>query len=137
MIEVKARILHRPIFITGETVECEITITNNGRTKKKSSRDNSTTDADVVSRSLSNECDDEENVTLAWASAQVYCHCLMNERHMRLPANMKNYYNRHGGSRFTSFSPVMGEKGHCLCSTDASVLFCDLKLGKGECKKCK
>jgi hypothetical protein len=143
MIEVKARILQRPVFITGESVECEISITNNGKKKKKVSGAGRSCDDDMpdvpdaVTRSLSNECDEEENVTLAWASAQVYCHCLLNERHMKLPTNMKNYYNRQSsGSKFgTSFSPVMGEKGHCLCSTAASVLFCDLKLKKGENKK--
>lgn len=31
----------------------------------------------------------------------------------------------------------IGEKGHCLYTTEASVLFCDLKLRKGETKKCK
>jgi len=146
MIEVKARILQRAVFITGECLHCEVIIINHGR--KRDQRDtNLSSDnpliqihkPDIYSRTLSSDCDrkddHDETVTLAWASAQVYCHCNINERLMKLPSDILYNSRQAHGSQFTSFSPVMGEKGHCLCSTTASVLFCDLSLKKGERRK--
>lgn len=125
MIEIKARILQRAVFISGECLQCELTITNQGRTK----RDSLKTDEKYVKSRQSAESVclyepeswtqnipntskpkdiEDDSVTLAWASAQIYCHCNINERKLHLPVNLHNHKQDHI-TKFTSFSPVMGK----------------------------
>lgn len=155
MIEIKGRILQRSVFIPGETVQCELVITNHGSSannnvvdflrerrhlnnNKRPMSDGLLYEQHVFSRTKSKEGNKkvDESVTLAWASAQVYCNCTINERHLKLPASFHNLSRKSSHtSGYTSFSPVMGERGHCLYSTQACVLFCDLTILKGETKK--
>ena len=119
MIEVKAKIFQRSVFIAGECLECELMITNHGRTKKAdenkftNNRRNSescTYDPETWSRTNDvNKIVKDESVTLAWASAQVYCHCNINERQLKLPVNLQNRIKQEHITKFTSFSPVMGK----------------------------
>lgn len=146
MIEICARIIQRSVFITEEEITCEVKITNHGHNKNvndevKRRHSRHASDTRVIApeawnRGVNMEVKSkDESVMLALASAQIYCHCDVNERRLRLPVSIHNHSKQDHVKQHTSFSPVMGEKGHCLYTTEASVLFCDLKLRKGETKK--
>ncbi|KAL0270231.1 UNVERIFIED_CONTAM: hypothetical protein PYX00_007702 [Menopon gallinae] len=115
MIEITARLIGGPAYIAGEVVECCITFTHPQDPSHKKSHSNS----DVLE-------------TLAWASAQIHCQCTTNNKVIigkNSPESIDTATNTD-----TSFAPCKGETGHVVLSTKPKILFCDLRLAKGESK---
>ena len=81
MIEVKASLIGRNVYIAGEQLHCIVTLTN--VTQLDSSKS--------TNSSSSNGSKDEVGVErLAWASAQIHCQCVINEARINLPQEFKN-----------------------------------------------
>lgn len=118
MIEVIAKLCRGSVYLAGETVECIVTFKNPATNPNVKAQSNS----DVYE-------------TLAWASAQIHCHCSVNDAKVRYPLTSSlsqeelAIYNKD-----TSFAPCKGERGHVVLSTKPKILFCDVRLLPGECK---
>ena len=78
MIEVRARLLRGAVFMSGETIQCEVTFTDLNNTDTSNCRTCSNT------RESLKECKGDVEV-LAWASAQVHCQCFINESRVMFP----------------------------------------------------
>lgn len=102
MLEVKARILSRSVYIPEETITCEVVVTHKVQTNDGSEEKN-TTFWNKVNQGVPSE----ESITVAYASAQVYCQCHLNERRLQLPKPLLAHGNNHT-SQMTSFSSVIG-----------------------------
>ena len=114
MIEVTARILQRCVFIPDEKINCEVIITNRGLDDKKNitegkhtrhASDTKLIAPDVWNKNFNTSLKNE-SINVAWASAQIYCHCDINERRLKLPKSLRNHSDQ--AMQNTSFSPVMG-----------------------------
>jgi hypothetical protein len=136
MVEVCAEILRgpgSPVYLTGEEIECEITI---------------------KSISELNEKNKSTAKTLAWACAQISCQCYLNESKVLLPKiksnqqtnmvilnNTTNIVNKDIADNLenqkTSFLPNKGENGLVVYTSKPKILFCDLKLDANNSKSCK
>ncbi|XP_072920385.1 RAB6A-GEF complex partner protein 2 isoform X3 [Hemitrygon akajei] len=111
MIEVVAKLLRGPVFLTGEELECVITFTN-----------------PVTARSTS-----ASSEMLAWASAQIHCQFHTSESRVALPPSEDAKYDVQAENE-TVFVPNRGERGKCILATNPKILFCDLCLDPGESK---
>lgn len=98
MIEVKARLLRGAVFMSGETIQCEVTFTNLNNTDTSNCR--------ACSDTRENLKDSRSNAeTLAWASAQIHCQCSINESRVVFPNSSDRM--RHSQSS-TSFVATRG-----------------------------
>lgn len=70
---------------------------------------------------------------LAWAGAQIYCHCCVDESKVKFISESSDF-SSHIVSPGTSFNPCNSERGHAVFSTKPKILFCGLTLAPGECK---
>ena len=107
MLEVKARLLHRAVFIPEEPINCELTITNvdpKSKTSLELKLANNAQRKLLQASSKSNEL----SKTIAWGSAQIYCQCDINDRKVKVPVSLQKQL-KHIISQ-TSFKPVLGNK---------------------------
>ncbi|GCB69745.1 hypothetical protein scyTo_0010616 [Scyliorhinus torazame] len=111
MIEVVAKLLRGPVFLTGEVLECVITFTN-----------------PMTARSTS-----ASSEMLAWASAQIHCQFHTSESRVALPPSEDAKHDVQAENE-TVFVPNRGERGKCILATPPKILFCDLRLDPGESK---
>ncbi|XP_048406220.1 RAB6A-GEF complex partner protein 2 isoform X3 [Stegostoma tigrinum] len=111
MIEVVAKLLRGPVFLTGEVMECVITFTN-----------------PMTARSTS-----ASSEMLAWASAQIHCQFHTSESRVALPPSEDTKHDVQAENE-TVFVPNRGERGKCILATPPKILFCDLRLDPGESK---
>ncbi|XP_066995005.2 RAB6A-GEF complex partner protein 2 [Anabrus simplex] len=115
MIEVTAKLVRSPVYFAGQTVECIISFSNPPIPFHMRSQSNSDTFKD-----------------LAWASAQIHCHCTTNSK-VALPesnslsAEQASFFNRD-----TCFVPCREERGRIVFSTRPRILFCNVRLTTGE-----
>jgi hypothetical protein len=118
MIEVRASINERSVYVSGERCVCTVSVTN-------------------VERGPSGR-----HQTLAWISAQLHCQCQFNTSLLRMPGREqatpvpKKANDSEKGPSDTCFIPTKGEPGLCSVSTESSVLACDISLSPGETKTC-
>lgn len=119
MIEVQAKLLRDVVYVAGDSVECLVTFVN-----KQPDGNHSGPDENSVRRLPEN---------LAWASAQIHCHCSVDESKVRFPKS-PSQEQMATGSKDTSFIPCRGEKGYVVFSSKPKILFCDLRLLPGESK---
>ncbi|XP_067665114.1 RAB6A-GEF complex partner protein 2-like [Haliotis asinina] len=113
MIEVSASLPRGPVFLAGETIQCDIHFTNIGSRSEN--------EPDVSS--------------LAWASVQIICQCTVSESRVILP-RAQNLSTEDASTTGcdTSFVPTKGERGLTVLSTKPKILFCDLRLSRGDSK---
>ncbi|XP_035666697.1 RAB6A-GEF complex partner protein 2-like isoform X1 [Branchiostoma floridae] len=114
MIIVEAR-LDRTVYLAGEVLECFVSFTNQ------------TPEGAVPLNSSDSE-------SLAWASAQLHCQCSVSEARVVWPGEDTGEVPHGQEGSDTVFIPSRGERGHTVLSTSPRILFCDLKLHKGETK---
>lgn len=70
---------------------------------------------------------------LAWAGAQIYCHCSLDESRVQfLPSEKESGASSSIASRGTSFDPSKSEAGHVVFATTPKILFCGLSLEPNE-----
>lgn len=75
---------------------------------------------------------------LAWAGAQIYCHCSLDETKVQfMPSDRTESSSSWGvansiASRGTSFDPSKSEPGHVVFATNPKILFCGLSLQPNE-----
>ncbi|XP_029839022.2 RAB6A-GEF complex partner protein 2-like isoform X1 [Ixodes scapularis] len=121
MIEVQAKLLRDVVYVAGDSVECLVTFIN-----KRA-------DANVDERP--ENCVKPTPENLAWASAQIHCHCSVDEAKVHFPKS-PSQEQMATGSKDTSFIPCRGEgeKGYVVFSSKPKILFCDLRLLPGESK---
>ncbi|XP_065299174.1 RAB6A-GEF complex partner protein 2 isoform X2 [Dermacentor albipictus] len=119
MIEVQAKLLRDVVYVAGDSVECLVTFTN----KQPDENCNESSDNSIKRM--------PENI--AWASAQIHCHCSVDESKVRFPKS-PSQEQMATGSKDTSFIPCRGEKGYVVFSSKPKILFCDLRLLPGESK---
>lgn len=114
MIEVIAKLLSGPVYLSGEVVECSILFIHPNLPSHRMSQSN----ADSFG-------------SLAWASAQIHCQCTTDSKIARSAAN----------SGKSSILP--NDTSLTICAQDSSVvefatkpkiLFCDLRLSPGQTK---
>jgi len=94
---------------------------------------------------------------IAWACAQIDCHCFIDESKVVLPKDPLRYntnenrinetqnnlnsssnsINNSSNSVATSFQPNKDRIGISVFSSKPKILFCNLFLGKNQTKKCK
>lgn len=141
MIETTAR-LTQGVYLAGETVEVAITLRNPSPPPDAKSQWN-----------------DQEEV-LAWASAQIHCHCWVSQTRVDAPSVQQSLSAEEQAftNTRTSFAPCRVDTegafeggtaqgnsggnpqaitGRVVTSTKPSILFCDLRLLPGESKTCK
>ena len=70
---------------------------------------------------------------LAWAGAQIYCHCCVDESKVKFISESSDF-SSHNVSPGTSFNPCISERGHAVFATKPKILFCGLTLAPGEVK---
>ena len=123
MIEVKATILHRSVFIPEEKLVCEIKFTNTSQKDhasaiKQLSHQRHSSDTRVIAPSSWNKdismnakINNNPSATIAYASAQIYCQCNLNQRKFRIPPNfVSNKFDQ--SSKHTSF---LSDQGMYIC----------------------
>ena len=94
-------------------------------------------------------CDSQQ---IAWACAQIDCHCFIDESKVVLPKDPLRYNTNENRSNeaqnlnsntsannsvSTSFQPNKDRVGISVFSSKPKILFCNLLLGKNQIKKCK
>lgn len=121
MIEVQAKLLRDVVYVAGDSVECLVTFTN-----KQPDSKHSEPNENSIKRMPEN---------IAWASAQIHCHCSVDETRVRFPKS-PSQEQMATGSKDTSFIPCRGEgeKGYVVFSSKPKILFCDLRLLPDESK---
>ncbi|KAH8040318.1 hypothetical protein HPB51_010098 [Rhipicephalus microplus] len=119
MIEVQAKLLRDVVYVAGDSVECLVTFTN-----KQADENCNEPNGNSIKRMPEN---------IAWASAQIHCHCSVDESKVRFPKSPSQEQIA-TGSKDTSFIPCRGEKGYVVFSSKPKILFCDLRLLPGESK---
>lgn len=109
MLEVVATLPRGPVFLAGESLQCQIQFTN--------------TAAD-------NQAPDE---LLAWSSVQIICQCTVSESRVILQRRTElstEEASTTGGE--TTLIPNKGERGLTVLCTKPKILFCDLTLSPGQ-----
>ena len=119
MMEVKATILHRSVFIPEEKLVCEIKFTNKSQKDhasavKQLSHQRHSSDTRVIapgswnkSISMNAKINNDQSMSIAYASAQIYCQCNLNQRKFWVPPNFaSNKFDQ--SSKHTSFSSDQG-----------------------------
>ena len=119
MIEVKANILHRSVFIPEEKVVCEIKFTNKSRKDHASAiqqlaHQRHSSDTRIIAPgswnkgiSMNAKVSNDQSLSVAYASAQIYCQCSLNQRKYRIPPNFTTT-KLDQSSKHTSFSSDQG-----------------------------
>ncbi|XP_065670990.1 RAB6A-GEF complex partner protein 2 isoform X1 [Hydra vulgaris] len=109
MLEVKARLLHRAVFIPEEPINCELIITNVDKSCQVSENNSyfSTSllnSLETFGKSKQNDFKSNDHcATIAWGSAQIYCQCDINDKKVKIPVLFqKNFKNSQ-----TSFKPIL------------------------------
>lgn len=72
---------------------------------------------------------------LAWAGAQIYCHCSLDESKVQFMSSDSESVASNSSSiasRGTSFDPSKSEAGHVVFATTPKILFCGLSLQPNE-----
>ena len=110
-VKIEARLIHRSVFFTGETVHCQVAFTYVDQSEMQGNSEN----IDHVTRTFehnhvgSNSIKSmQEDVTIAWASAQIYCQCHINESRVVSTNNIKGQHNL-PADVVTSFIPTRGK----------------------------
>ena len=104
-MEITAELQSSGVYLSGESVRCNITFRNVGR----------------------DENDSNLTENLAWASAQIQCICQMASSAI---SRRESESSEHGIS--TSLQPQRDAFSHEVVSTKPKILFCDLTLERGE-----
>ncbi len=96
-----------------------------------------------------------DSLQIAWACAQIDCHCFIDESKVVLPKDPLRYNtnenrinettnnfnsggnNNNNNNVATSFQPNKDRIGISVFSSKPKILFCNLFLGKNQTKKCK
>lgn len=115
MIEVSARLIRGHVFLTGEIVECSISFTHPPSPAHKISQSHN----DVFEG-------------LAWASAQIHCQCSTDPKVSKQEGVSVNQV------MFNNTTLAVGAQGGTTeIATKPKILFCDLRLSRGQTKTCK
>ncbi|KAH7962412.1 hypothetical protein HPB52_015963 [Rhipicephalus sanguineus] len=93
MIEVQAKLLRDVVYVAGDSVECLVTFTN-----KQPDANCNEPNGNSIKRMPEN---------IAWASAQIHCHCSVDESKVRFPKSPSQEQIA-TGSKDTSFIPCRG-----------------------------
>lgn len=113
MIEITAKLIKGPVYLTGEVVECSITFNHPPSPTHKISQSHN----DVFE-------------SLAWASAQINCQCTTDIKlNKNANADKKEYFTND-----TALSYFVKDPGQIELSTKPKILFCDLRLSPGHTK---
>ncbi|XP_065639842.1 RAB6A-GEF complex partner protein 2 isoform X1 [Hydra vulgaris] len=107
MLEVKARLLHRAVFIPEEPINCELIITNVDKSCQVSENNFSTSllnSLESFGKSKQNDFKSNDHcATIAWGSAQIYCQCDINDKKVKIPVLFQKYFK----NSQTSFKPIL------------------------------
>ncbi|ESP03322.1 hypothetical protein LOTGIDRAFT_199337 [Lottia gigantea] len=118
MVEVSGHLLRGPVFLAGETLQCEINFHHPGLLSAESGDGNS-----------------GNKIRLAWASVQIICQCTVSESRVILPRGpLPSTVDVSTTGCDTSFVPNKGERGLTVLSTKPKILFCDLSLQPRQTK---
>ena len=84
---------------------------------------------------------ENESASVAWACAQIDCHCYIDESKVILPKDPIKY-NTSGSDKpneivSTSFQPNKDRLGISVYSSKPKILFCNLTLRHNQIEKCK
>ncbi|XP_018327641.1 RAB6A-GEF complex partner protein 2 [Agrilus planipennis] len=112
MLEITVRLIHGPVYLSGETVECTISVTHPLSPSHKVSQSHN----DIFE-------------SLAWASAQIQCICTTDARVNKKEDNLNYEFALNSTALSTS-----SEGGQIVVSTKPRILFCDLQLSPGQAK---
>ena len=78
----------------------------------------------------------EQELCLAWATAQLHCFCTVNQQRVALQGENSSVGRKSSTSSTaglqSSFQPTAGEAGVCVLTTPAKILLCDLSLYPGQ-----
>lgn len=111
-LNIEARLLQRSVFFTGETLHCEVSVTYLDPRKKQQSNkvsDDSRTKGHLEQNHVdTNVNKSDEEITVAWASAQIYCQCHINESRVISMNNIKGQSHL-PADMVTSFVPTRGK----------------------------
>lgn len=117
-LKAEAKLLHRSVFFTGETVHCQVSFTHVGPSDEGSSLTAESKawmfDNHKANSGLNSAVED---LTIAWASAQIYCQCHLNESRV---VSMNNVQEKHSfpADMTTSFIPTRGKVSlHSNCES--------------------
>jgi len=109
MLEVVASLPRGPVFLAGETLQCDVTFTNTN---------------------IDNQAPDEH---LAWSSVQIICQCTVSESRVILPRrHVLSPEDAASNGGDTSFIGNKGERGLTVLCSKPKILFCDLTLSPGQ-----
>ena len=111
-IIVEAKVLQRSVFFTGETVQCQVSFTYPtlfANTELDSKGDLSTPSTEILERVEHNHVGlEKDEINVAWASAQIYCQCHINESRVVSLNNIKDHHQL-PSEMITSFVPTSGK----------------------------
>ncbi|XP_065060078.1 RAB6A-GEF complex partner protein 2-like [Rhopilema esculentum] len=133
---VEAKVLQRSVFFTGETVQCQVSLTypTLSATEPYSKGGLPTPSTNILERVEHNHVAlEKDEINVAWASAQIYCQCHINESRVLSLNNIKDHHQL-PSEMITSFVPTSGETGHCFLATKPVILLCNLRLQRGQTK---
>lgn len=111
MIDVTAKLVRGPVYLSGEIVECSISFTHPPSPSHKVSQSHS----DVFE-------------SLAWASAQIICQCYTDGKVTKQDEKFNSTFND------TTLAACVQDAGHIEKATKPRILFCDLRLSPGQTK---
>lgn len=114
MIEVIAKLVRGPVYLSGEIVECAISFAHPHSPTHKVSQSHN-----------------EIFESLAWASAQIHCQCTTDTKLNKQDDKFATTFND------TSLDVCLKDSGTVVISTKPRILFCDLRLSPGQVKTCK
>ena len=113
-LNIEARLLQRSVFFTGETLHCEVSVTYLDPRKSKHHQSNKFSEDSRTKGHLeqnhvdANFDNSNEEMTVAWASAQIYCQCHINESQVKSMNNIKGQSHL-PADMVTSFVPTRGK----------------------------
>lgn len=157
------RSLTLPDFINHQKIETlnnslnkndeDLSQSNNDMDESMFSIFSSPNSRDCVSPLMVDGMDTTDVQQIAWACAQIDCHCFIDESKVVLPKDPLRYNtsenrinetqnntsnNVNGNNSLaTSFQPNKDRIGISVFSSKPKILFCNLFLGKNQTKKCK
>lgn len=117
MIEVIAKLLSGPVYLSGEVVECSITFIHPNLPSHRMSQSNT-----------------DSFGSLAWASAQIHCQCTTDSKISRSVPNNANTSGRNSIPNETSLAICTQDSSIIEFATKPKILFCDLRLSPGQTK---
>lgn len=115
MIEVNAKLLKGPVYLSGETIECSISFIHPKSLQHKVSQSNN-----------------DAFESLAWASAQIHCQCTTDGKVSKLKPDGDSM-----AFSDTALPVNTQDAGLQEIATKPKILFCDLRLSPGQAKTCK